>query len=462
MDPSAFQATMLQDHTVTINILVAVGFSQKQMDAGLHTDLVQWLAADLNFVKLMTAAGLDARGTAATWLQRPEVIYGTLGSARNAQRTNKALAVGLAVPLGLCVLALGGIAVALAVRHKRRAAAAGKGGSSDGGGATAAAAAAAARGKASAAPSSGGGGGGAASRIPAKRRYIAPALAADGAANQNIEEMAAANLRAAGVAAAGPSTSGGGSGSALTAANLAAAAAAGSGDDTGSEADLRPRLRSVGDSVTSAARFEQEEVGEGAAGSEQGDIEDILSRAHHRVGDDRTISLVSRRTTGGGSATSAPWPGGVEAPAAGEGAEEAGPSVVMGAANPPRVGALASPFGNYNFGALAAAGEEVGSGGSGGPGSAGPSGGGISGGGGGQGSVGEMVISIAPDGSWVAPGLSASVALASGGASSGGGSAAGGSGGGAAAGGGGGGGGSGGSGGSGARGGRGSGGRRRK
>jgi hypothetical protein len=289
------------------------------------------------------------------------------------------------------------------------------------------------------------------SRIPAKRRYIAPALAADGAANQNIEEMAAANLRAAGSGGGdgGASTSGGGGGAGAGAGGAALTAHALSGldgvrgsdggSDSGSEAELRPRLRSLGDSVTSAARFEQEEVGEPEGGGGGGglalgerseSLTDELSAAaaaaalaaaaNRRgaappggggggLGFSLVAQAVARRASANSSnGSSAPWPGGVEAPSAVAGSGE---SIVMGSANPPRVGALASPFGNYNFGAIGSGGSGSGSGSGADAGGGGAAGGMGSGGG---------VVCVGPDGRWVADGLQASLAIASGSGSAGG------------------------------------------
>jgi hypothetical protein len=277
---------------------------------------------------------------------------------------------------------------------------------------------------------------------PGKRRYTAPELQAL-ANGRNIEELAAANLRAAGTSgggsgADGASTSAGGG---LTAEAVAAHRGT-LGDDAeaeadGGEADLRPRLRSLGDSVTSAARFELEEVdglegvvedgmgeeGTGARGPPVGRRGSAGGRADQRAApgggdDDGSVLLLSRRRTGS-SQGAAPWPGPVEAPPA-----QSGPSVVMGAANPPRVGTLASPFGNYDFGSLLSGG---GGGSSAGSDSIAASAAAVSAGSGpllpGAGgsvpvgdpsSVGGVVVSVAPDGTWVAQGLQESIGIASG------------------------------------------------
>jgi hypothetical protein len=328
-----------------------------------------------------------------TWLQRPEVIYGTLGSAAQgaaARRTNLGLAVGLAVPLGVCVLALAGTVGTLALRNKRaqEGKAAGGGGGdagSDGpvkrgagGSSTGGGPAGGSRSRRGTASSGGGG----------KRRYIAPPLGAL-ANGQSVEELAAANLRAAGTSGGGASTSGGAGGSGLTAAVVAAHRDALEDSESEGEAGLRPRLRSLGDSVTSAARFEAEDDEEGPSGtgggggaapagvaapnSEAADAARPLESRHAARAGSGVLrsslgSLGSSQTGGSGAA---PWPGPVEAPPA-----VSGPSVIMGAANPPRVGTLASPFGNYNFEELAAPGGDgaggggAGSGGSGGGGGA--------------------------------------------------------------------------------------------
>ncbi len=118
--------TLVKAPTVTINVLIAAGFTQEQFDAGKSDDLVRWLGDWRNVRGALAAAGLDAYGgTAAAWLQRPEVIYGTQGAAA-AQQAQKAagistaIAVGLAVPLGLCLLALGGVVGALVLRRRRQ------------------------------------------------------------------------------------------------------------------------------------------------------------------------------------------------------------------------------------------------------------------------------------------------------------------------------------------------------
>jgi hypothetical protein len=398
-------------------------------------------------------------------------VYSSLLAAK---RTNVKLAVGLAVPLGLCVVALATALAVLWVKHRRRAADGARGGSGGGGKAG------------SRAGSSGGGGGGggkgkqvragrcgrraaarpqpaaaapaldpapkqaAASRPSAspttspsatpsprpqprrdqgKRRYTAPPLGAlpNG---QSVEELAAANLRAAGTSN-GASTSGGAGGSSggLTAEAVAAYRGDNEADaDGGAEADLRPRLRSLGDSVTSAVRFELEEAeglgdgdgasaGDGAAGGRLGSAGGGADqRGGPGGGDDGAPPLLSRRRTTSSTAA-APWPGPVETPPA-----HSGPSVVMGAANPPRVGTLASPFGHYNFGELlgpasaggtgsdASASAVAASAGSGpllpGAGGSVPVGD--------PASVGGVVVSVAPDGTWVAQGLHESIGLASG------------------------------------------------
>lgn len=269
-------------------------------------------------------------------------------------------------------------------------------------------------------------------------------MSADGS-TPNIEDLAAANLRGA----SGPLSA---SDHLATSAFVAAAAGGSLGvggqlpgtsdngdDDSGSEADLRPRLRSLGDSVTSAVRFELEEnvgseegeaeVGGGDEITPSGPKDEVDERQRMPGGEDdaqRQASsafgaaeghkgwagegraeegdddvLISRRQAGRGmgvastssglsrisplpldpsssasstalgsailgSSAGAPstlgsstlgssllgtsmlsraWPGPVEeaAPAAD------GPAVVMGAANPPHVGKLPSPFAAYDF-----------------------------------------------------------------------------------------------------------------
>jgi hypothetical protein len=408
LEGSGFSAMVVKGQMVTINVLVAVGLNGQQMQAGLHQLLAGFLSNWANVRKLLAAGGLDvSRGVATAWLQRPEVIYGSLGSAAAqgaaTRKANTALAVGLAVPLGVCLFALAGTVATLAVRSQRapRGAAGGTSklpavGDSAGAGGGASASGRSRRGTASSAGSG-------------KRRYIAPPLQAL-AHSQNIEELAAANLRAAGTSgggsgAGGASTSAGGG---LTAAVVAAHRGALGDDDSEEEADLRPRLRSLGDSVTSAARFEADEPGEGGAaavsaaagsdGDEGGDAAPpLLSRraAHESSGVARSSlgSLASSQTGGSGAA---PWPGPVEAPP-----EQSGPSVIMGAANPPRVGTLASPFGTCDFQGLSGSAAGGAAGGSGGRSN-------------GTGACGATtVIAAAPDGAWVAPGLQDSIALMS-------------------------------------------------
>jgi hypothetical protein len=72
----------------------------------------------------------------------------------------------------------------------------------------------------------------------------------------------------------------------------------------------------------------------------------------------------------------------------------------MGAANPPRVGCLASPFGAYDFGAALGAAAAA---------AAAAAGNGDAGG-----SPNTAVVRVSPNGSWAVPSLEASLALASG------------------------------------------------
>jgi hypothetical protein len=340
VDWARLSATLVKPHTVTINLLLAAGFTEGQAGEGRVDRLIAWLGERKNVRAALAAGGLaGGAGAAVSWLQRPEVVLHTAAAA--ARRGGgggtggggggtAAIAAGLAVPLGAVVAALGGAVAALVVRRRRQERAACAGAGSGGGAASGFAAAAgddasedlsrrqvggrapqlflvgAVRWRVAAAwtrpmpegqeqracsP---------ASPLPprprlsppqrrgqqptGKRRYLAPPLPPGPAgAQQYIEEMAAANLRGAGPSGALPSRTASGA-SGLSAAALAAARAAGAGaavdgggddvsDGGASEAALRPRLRSLGDSVTSAARFEEDQADGAASDRDLGDEE---------------------------------------------------------------------------------------------------------------------------------------------------------------------------------------------
>jgi hypothetical protein len=118
-----FSASLIKVQTVTINVLVAVGFSQQQVNSGLPDLLTAWLGNWQNVRSMLVTAGLDMAETrtSVAWLQRPELVYSDPGGARGASRISVALAVGLAVPLGVAVLVLTGILVVMTLKNRRQA-----------------------------------------------------------------------------------------------------------------------------------------------------------------------------------------------------------------------------------------------------------------------------------------------------------------------------------------------------
>jgi hypothetical protein len=126
---------------------------------------------------------------------------------------------------------------------------------------------------------------------------------------QCIEEMAAANLRGAGLgasAASGSLTAHAWSEQGASALPPRAGASSEEGDeDSGSEPEFRPRLRSLGDSVTSAARFEEELEGASAGVGAATDGGPLSSRSGYEAvpADDFTLPpwALGMHTDGGGS-----------------------------------------------------------------------------------------------------------------------------------------------------------------
>jgi len=105
---------------VTVNILLAVGLSLDELSSGRQDLLLGWLDSKDNVEGMLTAAGIDTSagsGLTADWLQRPEMIFAALKSAK---RANVKLAVGLAVPLGACLVVLVVVLAVVLVRYRRR------------------------------------------------------------------------------------------------------------------------------------------------------------------------------------------------------------------------------------------------------------------------------------------------------------------------------------------------------
>ncbi len=115
--PLDFSATLISDQTVTVDLLLAVGYSPDQLQSGKHKKLLGWLHDWSNVQLMLSSAGIDTAPTSsitAGWLQRPELI-----ALQAARKANVRLAVGLAVPLGVCFTALVAVVAFLAVRHRR-------------------------------------------------------------------------------------------------------------------------------------------------------------------------------------------------------------------------------------------------------------------------------------------------------------------------------------------------------
>lgn len=136
--PSKFRSTVIQRPTASLTVLLAIGFTSPQMASGLDSKLMGWLSDLQNMKQMLVASGVQMDGNmAASWIRSPEVVLGSgLESPEAAQKTNIALAVGLAVPLGVCLIVLGVVVAVFVVRRRRQGPAGGKaGGSDDGSGA---------------------------------------------------------------------------------------------------------------------------------------------------------------------------------------------------------------------------------------------------------------------------------------------------------------------------------------
>ncbi|KAI8472658.1 MAG: hypothetical protein J3K34DRAFT_413184, partial [Monoraphidium minutum] len=138
LDAAAFSAVVLEAHAVTLNLHFAIGLTKGEVDDTTDEDLARWLSDAAHVSSLLAAAGLDdgSRGASATWLQRPEVLFRDLGHSRYSG-VNLGLAIGLAVPLGACLIALTGVVAALVLRRRRGGDAAGAAVAGGGGGAAA-------------------------------------------------------------------------------------------------------------------------------------------------------------------------------------------------------------------------------------------------------------------------------------------------------------------------------------
>ncbi|KAF6264715.1 hypothetical protein COO60DRAFT_16939 [Scenedesmus sp. NREL 46B-D3] len=222
VDGSSYEQWMTDDPMVSLGIRLAVGITPSQQEAGTDAVLGGWLANPANVYAGIRASGLpDPVGPHALikWMLRPQIWDAPPGPPEEGEEGG--------APAGLAPGAIAGIAVGsaaaavlagglllLLVRHRRRAAdeeAKDEHGSVASG----------ARRR---------------RRREGKRRYLAPQPPTD-------SPTAAAAAAAAGGAAAGTS----------------AAAAADAEDDPLDPDQIRPAMRELGDSVTSAVRFEVED-----------------------------------------------------------------------------------------------------------------------------------------------------------------------------------------------------------
>jgi hypothetical protein len=133
VDRPALSATLTKPHTLSINLLLAAGFTERQAAEGRVDALLAWLSGRENVRAALAAGGLSGgAGAAVTWLQRPEVVLDTAAAAAARQAATgggsggggangrTAIAAGLAAPLGAAVAALTGAVAALALRRRRQ------------------------------------------------------------------------------------------------------------------------------------------------------------------------------------------------------------------------------------------------------------------------------------------------------------------------------------------------------